>query len=135
MNLATIERITSIRPHPNADRLDLAQVLGYECVIQKDSGIPGGLCIFIKPDTTLPDAPWAETFNKFSKTRVKAMCLRGEWSMGIALPMGSSIRYGLQKYQYASNDDGVVVSILETDDGWDIYSINTSDDNNQKSYG
>ena len=37
MKIATIERITSVRHHPNADRLDLISILGYQCVTSHDS--------------------------------------------------------------------------------------------------
>jgi RNA ligase (TIGR02306 family) len=81
--LASIERIKSIEPHPNADRLELAHVLGYTCVIPKDKYSEGSLVVLIQPDTVLPDQDWAEFYKKFSKNRVKAAKLRGVWSYGI----------------------------------------------------
>lgn len=81
--LASVERIKSVIPHPNADRLELAQVLGYTCVIPKDRYEEGDLVVLIQPDTVLPDQDWAEFYKKFSKNRVKAAKLRGVWSYGI----------------------------------------------------
>jgi RNA ligase (TIGR02306 family) len=83
MKLASIERIVDIFPHPNAEKLEFAQVLGYRCIIPKATYHVGDLIILIQPDTVLPEADWTETYQKFSKTRVKAMKLRGEWSFGI----------------------------------------------------
>jgi RNA ligase (TIGR02306 family) len=42
----------------------------------------GDLCVFIEPDSVLPDAPWA-TFYKARSNRVKAIKLRGVFSFGI----------------------------------------------------
>lgn len=81
--LASIERIKSIACHPNADRLELAQVLGYTCVVPKDKYSEGDLVVLIQPDTVLPDQEWAEFYKKLSKSRVKAAKLRGVWSYGI----------------------------------------------------
>jgi RNA ligase (TIGR02306 family) len=82
MKLASIEKIISVEKHPNADALDLVKVLGYEAIVKKDSYKVGDLCVFIQPDTVLPDAPWA-SFYKAKSSRVKAIKLRNVWSMGI----------------------------------------------------
>jgi RNA ligase (TIGR02306 family) len=81
--LASIERIKSIAAHPNADRLELAHVLGYICVVPKDKYSEGDLVVLIQPDTVLPDKDWAEFYKKLSKSRVKAAKIRGVWSYGI----------------------------------------------------
>lgn len=82
--LASFEFITDIQPHPNADKLDLAKVLGYTCIVGRGDFKPGDVCILIQPDTILPEKPWSEMFRKRS-SRVRAMKLRGVWSLGIAL--------------------------------------------------
>jgi RNA ligase (TIGR02306 family) len=80
--LASIQTIVSVVPHPNADQLDLAKVLGYSCVIKKGSFAAGDRCIFIQPDSVLPQAPWS-AFYRAKSSRVRAIKLRGEWSFGI----------------------------------------------------
>ena len=84
MKLASIELISDIQPHPNADKLDLAKVLGYTCIIEKDKYKVGDAVVLIQPDTVLPDEPWAEMFKKRSN-RTKAIKLRGCWSFGIVM--------------------------------------------------
>ena len=84
MKLASIELISEIHPHPNADKLELAKVLGYTCIIEKDRYKVGDAVVLIQPDTVLPDKPWAEMFKKRS-SRVRAMKLRGVWSFGIVM--------------------------------------------------
>jgi len=84
MKLASIELISNIQPHPNADKLDLAKVLGYTCIIEKGKYKVGDAVVLIQPDTVLPDKPWAEVFKK-KGNRTKAIKLRGVWSFGIVM--------------------------------------------------
>jgi RNA ligase (TIGR02306 family) len=81
--LASVEIISSIYPHPNADKLELAKVLGYVCIVPKGIYNIGEKVILIQPDTVLPKVEWSEIYRKFSSNRVKAQKLRGEWSFGI----------------------------------------------------
>lgn len=85
MKLATIEKIKEVKPHPNADRLDLVTILGYQLVCEKGLHKAGDVVIYIQPDTVLPQEEWAETYRKYSPKRVKAVKLRGEWSEGIVV--------------------------------------------------
>lgn len=82
--IATIEKLISVEPHPNADRLDIVKVLGYQCVTERGLHKTGDLIVYIQPDSVLPeDAEWAEGYRKYSPGRIKAVKLRGEWSEGI----------------------------------------------------
>jgi RNA ligase (TIGR02306 family) len=83
MKLASIEKIHTVTNHPNADALDIVGVLGYKAIVKRDQYKVGDLIVFIQPDTVLPDnTAWA-AFYKSKSSRVKAVKLRGEWSMGI----------------------------------------------------
>ena len=81
--LASVERIISVYPHNNADKLELIKVLGYQCVVQKGKYSVDDLIIYIKPDTILPENDWAIEFKKYAPKRIKAIKLRGEWSEGL----------------------------------------------------
>ena len=81
-NLATIQSIVSVEKHPNADSLDIVQVLGYKCIVKRDQWKIGDKVIFIAPDSVLPDTQWAAFYKKRS-SRVKAIQLRKEWSFGV----------------------------------------------------
>lgn len=88
--LATIETIREIRSHPNADRLDIAAILGYEAIVGRDAHRQGEKIVFIQPDTVLPvDREWAKESLKYLKggNRLRAVRLRGEWSMGLVMPV------------------------------------------------
>ena len=90
--LATVETISEIWPHPNADALDFARVLGYDCIVQRNAYVVGERIIFIQPDSLLPsDRKWAEAVYKYThRGRVRAARLRGEWSMGLVMPEATS---------------------------------------------
>lgn len=83
MKLVSYESLTSLRPHPNADRLEIATVLGYDCIVPRGQFTPGQRVLLIQPDTVLPDAPWSEIYRRLCRKRVRAIRLRGEWSFGI----------------------------------------------------
>lgn len=88
MKLATIEKITKVYPHPNADALELVEVLGYQAVVPIGQHKEGELIVYIQPDTVLPkDQEWAEKYLQYSPKRVKAVKLRGEFSEGIVVPL------------------------------------------------
>ncbi len=89
MKLATLEQIVSVYAHPNADKLALAKVLGYQCVVPKGLYKGGELVVFVQPDTVLPDSEWAAEFKKYSPKRVKAIRLRSEWSEGIIVNLAT----------------------------------------------
>lgn len=87
MNLATVERVLKVEHHPNADKLDIIRVLGYDCIVGRDAYKENDLVVFIQPDSILPiDKAWAqEPLRYCSRARVKAIRLRGSWSMGLVL--------------------------------------------------
>ena len=119
--LATIEKIENVALHPNAERLDIVTVGGYNCVVGRDSYQIGDMCILIQPDTVLPDADWAKLYTANNpKRRVRAIKLRGEWSFGIVEKMtllgdgvyevGQDVSglLGITKYEPVTNEPGHV---------------------------
>jgi RNA ligase (TIGR02306 family) len=105
MKLASIEKVTKVFPHPNADKLEFVHVLGYDCLVSKGNYKTDDLIVLIQPDTVLPQAEWTDIYRKVSTKRVKAIRLRGEWSFGIVeklslLPTGMSIAEGLEVAEF-----------------------------------
>jgi RNA ligase (TIGR02306 family) len=101
MKLASIEKVTKVFPHPNADKLEFVHVLGYDCLVPKGLHELADLVVLIQPDTVLPQVPWTEIYRKASAKRVKAIRLRGEWSFGIVeklslLPEATTIAEGVE---------------------------------------
>jgi RNA ligase (TIGR02306 family) len=88
MKLASIETIVTIRPHPNADSLDIAKVLGWEAIVRKGQFAAGDRVVFIPIDTILPDAEWSAFLKKGDKPiRLSTVRLRGEYSQGLIQPL------------------------------------------------
>ncbi len=89
-----IETIATVRPHPNADRLELAELegIGYQFVIGKDTFDPGQRVLYFPLDAVLP-GPLIDAMGltgKLSgkqKNRVKTVKLRGAISQGVVGPL------------------------------------------------
>lgn len=91
MKLATIETIAEILPHPNADRLEVARVLGWQTVVKKSEFQVGARAVFVVIDTLLPAAPWsaflADPARPTDPIRLRTARLRGQFSQGLLLPL------------------------------------------------
>jgi RNA ligase (TIGR02306 family) len=91
MKLASLEIIKSIKTHPNADSLEIAEVLGWQTIVKKGEYKEGDKIVFIVIDTILPVEPWSEFLadkNSPEKPiRLKTIKLRGEYSQGLVLPL------------------------------------------------
>jgi hypothetical protein len=92
--LASIQKITNIREIKGADKIAVAEVLGWEVVIRKEEFKIGDLCIYIEVDSIVPERKEFE-FLKERKYRVRTIKLRGQISQGLCLPLLSC--YGLGK--------------------------------------
>lgn len=104
MKDATIEIISEVRAHPNADRLDIVKILGFQCVAQKGLYVGGEKIVYIRPDSVLPFEKWTEEYRKYSLKRVKAVKLRGIFSEGIIVP------FEILPIDLSSNEVGMDVS-------------------------
>jgi len=85
--MASIQTIHNIRPITGADRIEMADVLGYHVVIGKDQFKDGDKIIYIECDSLLPKDN--QIFSQFEKYnyRVKIQKLRGQYSMGLCMPL------------------------------------------------
>ena len=119
--LASIQKVQSRVPHPNADRLDILTVLGYEVIVSKDSELqPGSPCVFIRPDSCLPaDADWAATYlPKCGKNgRVRAIRLCKSWSVGIVLDInqfdGETARTIMDEQAWGGQDLSALLGVTK----------------------
>lgn len=90
-NLATIEKISRVYEHPNADSLEFVEVRNCQVIVPKNVWKEGDKVIFIWPDSILPDKEWA-LFYKAKSSRVRAIKLRGSWSFGIVEDIEKIVR-------------------------------------------
>ncbi len=97
--IISIERVNSVESHPNADRLDIIHVLGYQVVTQKGSFEVGDFAVYFPPDILLPPdqakelgvAPYLKHAvfpgdEEKTQCRVGAARLRGVPSHGFCSP-------------------------------------------------
>jgi RNA ligase (TIGR02306 family) len=107
--------IDTIKSHPNADRLEIAVVGGWEIITGKGNYSVGDIVVHVQPDNMVP-RQWAETWgvDKYlswkkgaTSGRVRAARLRGIPSYGFLVPNESnasigtdlSEHYGITKYE------------------------------------
>ncbi len=88
MKLASIELLHDLRPHPNADKLELAKVLEWPVVVKKGEYKEGDKVIFIYPDTVAPQTEYFK-FLEPKKYRVNKIRLRKELSYGLVCPLAA----------------------------------------------
>jgi RNA ligase (TIGR02306 family) len=96
-----VSQITNIRPHPDADKLELSQVNGWELVVPKGKYHDGDIGIYIPEDSLVPDE-WAlrwgiKAYLKgANNNRVGKISLRGSPSFGVFvdIPEGQNWELG-----------------------------------------
>lgn len=81
--LATVRRISEIKPIDGADKIEVAVVDGWECVISKNDAFKAGdLVVYIEVDSIVPERPEFE-FLRDRKFRVRTIKLRKQISQGL----------------------------------------------------
>lgn len=84
--LASIQKIKKIEPIPNADKLELAHILGWKVVVKKGEFEVGDHVVYIEVDSILPERPEFEFLRDYG-FRIRTIKLRGQISQGIAFPL------------------------------------------------
>jgi len=54
--LASAVRVTAVTPIANADRIELARVAGWQCVVKKGEVRPGELAVYFEIDAVPADS-------------------------------------------------------------------------------
>lgn len=91
--LASIRRISEIKPIEGADDIELAIVDGWQCIVKKDKFKFGDLCVYFEIDSFLPIRPEYEFLRKSSYKkmgdkegfRLRTIKLKGQISQGLVL--------------------------------------------------
>ena len=113
--LVRVVVIDEVRPHPNADKLEIVKVGGWQIVSGKGNYLAGQTAVHVPPDAMVPKAladEWGVTQylswrGDATKGRVKAVKLRGAPSYGFLAPndLGAEIgdnlaeKLGIDKYE------------------------------------
>ena len=94
--LASIQRIWKAEPIEGADRIELAYVLGWQCVVNKGQFKPMDLAVYFEIDSFLPVRPEFEFLraSSYKNTdimgegfRLTTQKFRGQVSQGLLLPI------------------------------------------------
>jgi RNA ligase (TIGR02306 family) len=105
--IVKLQRITEIKEHPNADKLEIACIGAWETCVKKDVFTQGDLVVFIPPDAILPkalhemlgitnylgDMPKSSEEAEQGKKRVRATRLRGVRSFGTLMTTDDILEY------------------------------------------
>lgn len=73
-----------IEPHPNADKLEIANIFGFTCCVQKGQFQNDELAAYVQPDSIVDTSRPEFEFLKGNK-RIRVKKLRGVVSMGLLL--------------------------------------------------
>ena len=133
--LASIQKIRSVEPIEDADKIELVHVLGWQCVANKGVFQPGDLCVYFEVDSFLPVDDRFEFLRKssFKKNellgegfRLRTMRMRGQISQGLVMPLSEvGIQYdqngddlfNARDYVYRYGDQEIeMIDLVETKD-------------------
>jgi len=106
--LASI-KIVSIVPHNNADKLEIAKIDGWQCVVGKGEFKTGDRAVYFEIDSILNKEDERFSFMEDKKYRVRTISLRGQISQGLAMPISKFP----ELKSYTINDD--VTEILKVE--------------------
>lgn len=108
-----VVQIDEILPHPGADRLELARIAGWNCVVRKDEYKAGQRVVYIPIDAVLPPELEGKLFPieskvKLKNSRVRTIKLRGAISQGLVITLEEA---GLPSSTAPGNDVTTLLSI------------------------
>ena len=109
-----IEQIKNIRPHPNADRLEIGYINGWQVCIPKGVWNDGDYGVYIAPDTVVERNELTEHLFTFlpSNGRIKPMKARGEESNGLFIRLTEGMLKTVIKGQVVTEPNKEVTNQL-----------------------
>lgn len=120
--LASVQKVKAIRPIEGADRIEVVQVLNWDCVASKGQYHVGDLVIYFEIDSLLPDIPAFEFLKKsawsqkLSKYKISTHKFRSQISQGLVMPITQ-----LREIYNAIN--GTSISSIDYDEGDDLTAL------------
>lgn len=91
--LASVQKIKAIKPIEGADKIEIVQVLNWDCVAKKGEYQVGDEVIYFEIDSLLPDIPmlewlkgssWSQKLNRY---KISTHKFRGQISQGLVMPI------------------------------------------------
>jgi hypothetical protein len=84
--LASIQKVIGIRPIEGGDKIEVCQVLGWECVTKKGEFKVGDFVVYCEVDSIMPEKQEFE-FLRERKFRIRTIKLKKQISQGIVFPL------------------------------------------------
>ena len=90
--LASVQTVKAIKPIEGADRIEIVQILNWDCVARKGEYLVGDKVIYFEIDSLLPDIPafeflkgssWSQKLNKY---KISTHKFRNQISQGLVIP-------------------------------------------------
>ena len=120
--LASVQKVKAIKPIEGADRIEIVQVLNWDCVASKGEYQVGDMVIYFEIDSLLPDIPafeflkgssWSQKLNKY---KIRTHKFRGQISQGLVIP----IRQLTEIYNQINKS---ALSSIDYDEGDDLTAL------------
>jgi RNA ligase (TIGR02306 family) len=95
-SLVTIQKVKGISPIPDSDFLELAHIMGWQCVVKKGEFKEGNLGVYYEVDSFLPlderyeflrASSYRDNADNGQGFRIRTMRMRGQLSQGLLLPL------------------------------------------------
>jgi len=95
-SLVTIQKVKSISAIPDSDFLELAHVMGWQCVAKKGEFKAGDLGVYYEVDSFLPvderyeflrNTSYRDNVDNGQGFRIRTIKMRGQLSQGLLLPL------------------------------------------------
>ena len=95
-SLVSIRSVKAVTPVPDSDSLEIAHVMGWQCVVKKETFNQGDLSVYFEVDSFLPEEERYEFLRASSFRdnadngrgfRIRTIKLRGQLSQGLLLPL------------------------------------------------
>lgn len=120
--LASVQKIKAIRPIEGADRIEVVQVLNWDCVATKGQYHVGDMVIYFEIDSLLPDVPafeflkkssWSQKLNKY---KISTHKFRNQISQGLVVPIS-------QLREIYNSINNMSISSIDYDEGDDLTEL------------
>lgn len=89
--LASVQKIKEINSIPDADKIEVCKILGWNVVTKKGEFKVGDYCVYFEIDSLIPRKPWNDFLANKDKPdaplRLKTAKFRGQISQGLAIPV------------------------------------------------
>jgi len=95
-SLVTIQKVKAINAIPESDFLELAHVMGWQCVVKKEEFKAGDFGVYYEVDSFLPPderyeflrgSSYRENKDNGNGFRIRTVKMRGQLSQGLLLPL------------------------------------------------